>query len=643
VLVIASADAEQPAYSQTDCSNPPIPWADVQKQFWEAGYAIVTPCAFAGESELLNAVHDYALTGCKWAQAVRAGRNYPAKPGTCPRKSNKWKSVAAIHDAAVSEETRRMLAYLHDTQELPFPYQTVTRVHPAIIRAHSDVIFWDTFPRAHTAGSWLALEDIHPDSGPLEIYPKSHRESLWDEYELGLPTAAEAIKAAIAASSPPPSSNDRPRRRHGASKRGGFLSARPHAAISVPNLSELGPPSQSMPNYHTVLEKLFSNRTTVAPFLKRGQMLLWASSLVHLSRPPRNYSLSRSSFISHYMWNTKAYWQPWVSQKDITYVKKKTVQIPVTPKKTWAQSSSHAGMAAQNPVAAKGAAAVATAENEAKVARRNVKETKRKAERTPRNNAGRSLHKVNPAESTVLDREIAPPVADAIVSANRAAKKCVFIVGASRGVGLGLAKVYAASGYAVHATTRTLNEPGELGKLPGVQLHQLDVLVPSDIAALRAKADAGALGAISTYIHNAAVKNQNLTHNMLVNAKAPFDVAEALLPAVLLSDERKLCIITSDMGSNELMSQQKASRQKWPYTISKKAANKAFREREPEWRTKGITAVVMNPGYVKTHMSGGFGNLTPLESAASIKRTIDRIAPVDAGKFFDHDGKVLPW
>ena len=204
VLVIASADAEQPAYSQTDCSNPPIPWADVQKQFWEAGYAIVTPCAFAGESELLNAVHDYALTGCKWAQAVRAGRNYPAKPGTCPRKSNKWKSVAAIHDAAVSEETRRMLAYLHDTQELPFPYQTVTRVHPAIIRAHSDVIFWDTFPRAHTAGSWLALEDIHPDSGPLEIYPKSHRESLWDEYELGLPTAAEAIKAAIAASSPPP-------------------------------------------------------------------------------------------------------------------------------------------------------------------------------------------------------------------------------------------------------------------------------------------------------------------------------------------------------------------------------------------------------------------------------------------------------
>ena len=43
----------------------------------------------------------------------------------------------------------------------------------------------------------------------------------------------------------------------------------------------------------------------------------------------------------------------------------------------------------------------------------------------------------------------------------------VLIVGASRGIGLGLAKSYAASGWKVHATTRTLDSPGDLGSIPG--------------------------------------------------------------------------------------------------------------------------------------------------------------------------------
>ena len=51
----------------------------------------------------------------------------------------------------------------------------------------------------------------------------------------------------------------------------------------------------------------------------------------------------------------------------------------------------------------------------------------------------------------------------------------VLIVGASRGIGLGLAKSYAASGWNCHCTTRTLENPGELGEIPGVTLHACDV------------------------------------------------------------------------------------------------------------------------------------------------------------------------
>jgi D-arabinose 1-dehydrogenase-like Zn-dependent alcohol dehydrogenase len=43
----------------------------------------------------------------------------------------------------------------------------------------------------------------------------------------------------------------------------------------------------------------------------------------------------------------------------------------------------------------------------------------------------------------------------------------VLIVGASRGIGLGLVQAYAASGWEVHATTRTLDSPGELGSVAG--------------------------------------------------------------------------------------------------------------------------------------------------------------------------------
>ena len=41
------------------------------------------------------------------------------------------------------------------------------------------------------------------------------------------------------------------------------------------------------------------------------------------------------------------------------------------------------------------------------------------------------------------------------------------IIGASRGIGLGLARQYAASGWRVYATTRTPDDPGALGEVRG--------------------------------------------------------------------------------------------------------------------------------------------------------------------------------
>ena len=246
----------------------------------------------------------------------------------------------------------------------------------------------------------------------------------------------------------------------------------------------------------------------------------------------------------------------------------------------------------------------------------------------------------------LLDGEVVPQEAPEIVAANRAAARSVFIVGASRGIGLALAKVYAASGYQVHATTRTPHAPGELGKLAGVTLHELDVQRPEHIAALGEQARSGALRSVGMLIYGAGIKGSNLTQVMSVNCHAPFAVFDALLPALLRapSGERRLCLITSDRGSATLNHKLSRKRQRYPYTVSKQAATARFVKEERAWRAQGVLALVMSPGYVKTAINGGWGDLTPVESALSIKRVLEgaKLA-ADAGKFLNYDGTTIPW
>jgi ectoine hydroxylase-related dioxygenase (phytanoyl-CoA dioxygenase family) len=47
---------------------------------------------------------------------------------------------------------------------------------------HQDTCVFHIFPRDFMMGIWIACEDIRPDSGPLEYYPRSHREPLFAEF-----------------------------------------------------------------------------------------------------------------------------------------------------------------------------------------------------------------------------------------------------------------------------------------------------------------------------------------------------------------------------------------------------------------------------------------------------------------------------
>lgn len=102
------------------------------------------------------------------------------------RKHDGWRlseAVAEIARAPIVLETLEMLY-----RRAPFPFQTLNFERGTQQRAHSDTIHFHCVPQRFMAGVWVALEDIHPDAGPLEVYPGSHRMPTLDPLDLDLAT-----------------------------------------------------------------------------------------------------------------------------------------------------------------------------------------------------------------------------------------------------------------------------------------------------------------------------------------------------------------------------------------------------------------------------------------------------------------------
>ena len=58
---------------------------------------------------------------------------------------------------------------------------------------------------------------------------------------------------------------------------------------------------------------------------------------------------------------------------------------------------------------------------------------------------------------------------------------------------------------------------------------------------------------------------------------------------------------------------------------------------------RGITCVVVNPGWVRTDMGGPSASLEPSESIIALRRLIATFGPEQSGKFFNHTGREYPW
>ena len=192
--------------------------------------------------------------------------------------ASKMPIVGRIQDAWQYDEDVRAIAANESVLELlsklwgrrAFPFQTLNFPVGTQQHVHTDSVHFSSVPERFMCGVWLAMEDIHPEAGPLCYVPGSHKWPIISNTMIGRRGWQQELESA-----------------------------------QTP--------------YHEAWRALMvEHELPLETFLARkGQALIWCANLLHGGSPQADPARTRWSQVTHYFFDECVYYTPALSDEPL--------------------------------------------------------------------------------------------------------------------------------------------------------------------------------------------------------------------------------------------------------------------------------------------------------------------------------------
>ncbi len=223
------------------------------------------------------------------------------------------------------------------------------------------------------------------------------------------------------------------------------------------------------------------------------------------------------------------------------------------------------------------------------------------------------------------------------------------VVGASRGLGLAIARELLSRGWHVVATQRSPEGTGlrDAAEAAGdlLEIETLDVVDHASVASLRTRLSHSSLDLLFVVAGVAngpedrvdRISDEKFIQTMTTNALGPMRVIAALEDRV--SPDGTIAAMSSSLGSVSLN-----ERGTWEvYRASKAALNTLMRSYAARQTGSHRSLALVDPGFVKTDMGGSGATLSIDESVPGIVDALMARSGKPSLEYFNYKGETIPW
>lgn len=227
-----------------------------------------------------------------------------------------------------------------------------------------------------------------------------------------------------------------------------------------------------------------------------------------------------------------------------------------------------------------------------------------------------------------------------------ATSRTALIVGASRGLGLGLVQRLHEDGWSITGTVRDPAKAGALGEVPGVRIEQLEMNDIAQLDGLKQRlqgevfdlvfVNAGVMGPLPQDLER--VQGTEIGDLFMTNAVAPIRVARRLVGQIR-EGSGVLAFMSSVLGSVAIPDGSDLCL----YKASKAALNSMINSFVTELQRPDLCVLAMHPGWVKTDMGGENAEIDVLTSTRGMVEQVKAQAGQGGLRFINYKGEALTW